>query len=285
MKKSRISWASILLIMAMIIVMSGCGTASKKPTPAKKPIVNPGAASMKEAPKELFTQTVALYFSNKQADKLVHETRKITAPADEMPTALVKELIRGPVISGGVQTIPSKTKLRALRVTNRIAYTDFSKEISTQLQGGSAGERMTVYSVVDSLARLGGIDKVQFLIEGKKVDSLAGHMDLTKPIAPDYSLIYVPPAANPQTPAELGEPEQAAPAQPSPQAPRQTPEPAKKPGIQSKSIVPVTPTPQPGFDHQQTPQQPSQPFTGGAQNKQVKRPDFGQNKNESSPGE
>ncbi|MGE5404569.1 MAG: GerMN domain-containing protein [Candidatus Saccharibacteria bacterium] len=281
MKKRGTSSALVLLVTAAIIV-AGCGTASKKPAPAKKPIVNPGAASMKEAPKELFTQSVALYFSNKNADKLVHETRKITAPADGMPAALVKELIRGPILSGGVQTIPGKTKLRSLRVTKRIAYADFSKEISTQLQGGSAGERMTVYSIVDSLARLGGIDKVQFLVGGKKIDSLAGHMDLTKPIAPDYSLVYVPPAANPRTPAELGEPQQPAPTKPSPPTP-QPAEPAKKPGVQTypRSTFPAAPTPQPGYAVPPS-QQPSSPFTGGEQDKQGKQPGSGQNRNEKS---
>lgn len=267
MKKCGIIKSVTVFVLAIALLSSGCGAASKKPvkTPAKKPVVNPGAASMKEAPKEMVTQTVALYFSNRKADMLVHEIRKVSAPVDEIPAALVKELIRGPVLSGGVQTIPGKTKLRSFRVTNRIAYTNFSKEISSQLQGGSAGERMTVYSVVNSLARLSGIDKVQFLIEGKKVDSLAGHIDLTKPLAPDYSLVYVPPAANPRIPAELGEPEQPTQNQPS----QQTPEPAKKPGMQTTPKIPV-PVPQPGFNTPQIPQQkqPVQPFSGGAQDGQ-----------------
>jgi len=32
---------------------------------------------------------------------------------------------------------------------------------------------------------LGGIRKVQMLVEGEEIETLAGHLDLTKPLFPD----------------------------------------------------------------------------------------------------
>jgi spore germination protein GerM len=70
-----------------------------------------------------------------------------------------------------------------------VAYVDFSKEIQTKHWGGSSGEAMTIFSVVNSLARLPGVEKVQFLVEGKVQESLVGHADTTQPIAPNWNLV------------------------------------------------------------------------------------------------
>jgi hypothetical protein len=45
---------------------------------------------------------------------------------------------------------------------------------------------LTVYSIVNTaVANLDGIERVQILVEGKEVETLAGHLDLSKPLLPD----------------------------------------------------------------------------------------------------
>jgi hypothetical protein len=49
---------------------------------------------------------------------------------------------------------------------------------------------MTVYSVVNSLTtNFPQIKRVQILVEGKEIESIAGHLSLTKPIASKADLI------------------------------------------------------------------------------------------------
>ena len=84
-----------------------------------------------------------------------------------------------------VSAIPSETRLRSLFVTDRgDAFVDLSAEVSTRHPGGSLEEVFTVYTIVDALTvNLPAIARVQILVDGKEVDTLAGHVDLRHPLA------------------------------------------------------------------------------------------------------
>lgn len=134
--------------------------------------------------------TVTLYFSDKQAMYLVPVKRKVVKKGNETLEELtVKELIKGPERPDLNKTIPEGTKLLSLQVVDGIAYVNFSKEFKTNHWGGSTGETHTTYSVVNSLAKIEGIKKVQFLVDGDKLDSLAGHLDFSRPFTPDWNLV------------------------------------------------------------------------------------------------
>ena len=65
---------------------------------------------------------------------------------------------------------------------------DFSPEISTGHPGGSKAELLTVYTIVDALTvNLPAIKAVQLLVDGKAVETLAGHVDLRGPLAKNTS--------------------------------------------------------------------------------------------------
>jgi len=80
--------------------------------------------------------------------------------------------------------LPAGTKLRGLYVTDRgDAFVDFTRELVTAHPGGSLNELLTVYSVVDALtANLPAVRAVQLLVDGREVDTLAGHVDLRRPL-------------------------------------------------------------------------------------------------------
>jgi spore germination protein GerM len=42
---------------------------------------------------------------------------------------------------------------------------------------------------VNTLTGLPGLEKVKFLIEGKELETLAGHMELSEPVAPDWNMV------------------------------------------------------------------------------------------------
>jgi germination protein M len=89
-----------------------------------------------------------------------------------------------------LSAIPAGTKLKALYLTSKgEAYVDLSRELQSNHPGGTTGETLTVYSLVDTLtANLPAITGVQLLIDGKEIDSLAGHLDLRRPF--EQNLIY-----------------------------------------------------------------------------------------------
>jgi hypothetical protein len=50
--------------------------------------------------------------------------------------------------------------------------------------GGSMNERLTIYTLVDALIlNLPAITSVQLLADGKEIDTLAGHVDLRRPLS------------------------------------------------------------------------------------------------------
>jgi spore germination protein GerM len=85
-----------------------------------------------------------------------------------------------PVADPLVSAVPPGTTLRALFVTPKgEAYVDLSKELVSAHPGGSTNELLTVRTVVQALtANLPGITGVQILVDGKEVETLAGHVDL-----------------------------------------------------------------------------------------------------------
>jgi spore germination protein GerM len=82
-----------------------------------------------------------------------------------------------------VSAIPSGTTLRALFITRGgEAYVDLSSELVTAHPGGSTNELLTIRTLVDVLTtNLPAITAVQLLVDGKELDTLAGHVDLRRP--------------------------------------------------------------------------------------------------------
>jgi spore germination protein GerM len=97
----------------------------------------------------------------------------------------------GPVADPLVSAVPPGTKLRTLFVTDRgEAFVDFSHELLTGHSGGSTDEVLTVYTIVEALtANLPAVTAVQLLVDGKQVETLAGHVDLRRPLAKNLAWV------------------------------------------------------------------------------------------------
>jgi spore germination protein GerM len=80
--------------------------------------------------------------------------------------------------------IPDGTTLRALFISDRgDAFVDLSGEARTNHRGGALDELFAVYAIVNALtANLPAVVRVQILVEGEEVDTLAGHVDLRSPL-------------------------------------------------------------------------------------------------------
>jgi spore germination protein GerM len=90
-----------------------------------------------------------------------------------------------------VSAVPSGTALRAVFLTQSgEAYVDFSREIMTAHPGGTQNELLTIYTIVNALTvNLPAVTSVQVLVDGKEVDTLAGHIDLRQPLAKNLNWV------------------------------------------------------------------------------------------------
>lgn len=189
-KKERIKFnrgqaAALVIIIftaLMLLVTSGC---AKQPPVENADPKQPPISSKPLQQKE----TVKLYFSDDEAMYLKPEIRQITVQGEMLAEVVIKELIAGPQQENLYQTIPAETKLISFKVADGVAYVNFSKDIQVKHPGGSTGEYMTVYSIVNTLVDLNtGIQKVQILVEGEKQETLVGHLSTFGPLDPDWSL-------------------------------------------------------------------------------------------------
>lgn len=124
---------------------------------------------------------VILYFADITGNKLVPEEREVTISEAEPLTVLaLKELVSGPKNTSSVATIPIGTKVLSAEVKDGVCYADFSAELVEKHAGGSTAEILTIYSIVNTLTALEGVDKVQFLINGK-IKDVFGNLLFSEP--------------------------------------------------------------------------------------------------------
>lgn len=128
------------------------------------------------------TENIIIYFPNEDATALIPEVRSIKKGTDDVLIASINDLLSGTKKDGSVNIIPKGTKFYGLEVKNKIAYVNFSKELIKNFNGGSTGEIFLVGSIVNTLTEFPEVTSVRFMVEGKSVDTIAGHMDLTEPI-------------------------------------------------------------------------------------------------------
>jgi hypothetical protein len=98
-----------------------------------------------------------------------------------------------------LSAIPAGTGLRALYLADHgKAFVDLTREVSAAHPGGSLNEVLTVYSIVEALTvNLPAITAVQILVDGHEVDTLAGHVDLRRPLLTSTTWLERPPTTTP----------------------------------------------------------------------------------------
>lgn len=174
MKKTNLLKRTLLLIgvLLLTLALAACGTKVAK-TPVQGEVPVPPSPGVK--PPEA-TQTVALYFSDWQAQHVIPERRQIAkAEGAALATQVVKELLAGPKDPHLSRALPENVKLLGdLTLQEDTALINFSAEFA-QIRG-TAAVTMALDSLVYSLTDLPGITKVMVLVEGKKGFDLEGNV-------------------------------------------------------------------------------------------------------------
>ena len=142
----------------------------------------------REAPTELARLTTAtLFYVSDDGERLIGVERNVVeddAPVEQARHVLEAQFrgVEPPLIS----TIPEGTLVRTVYLTDRgDAFVNLSREISSRHSGGSLSELLTIYTIVNAVTvNIPTIRRVQILIEGREVDTLAGHVDLRRPLTP-----------------------------------------------------------------------------------------------------
>ena len=154
-------------------------------------------AVRKVATAQLSPDSAVLYFGGPTNfdDSLMPEVREVPGlaamgPADAL-TAVMHSLVAGPGKDSILQpTIPRGTVLRWVRLSGDVASVNLSAEFVSNHWGGSRAEEMTVYSIVNTLTEFAYVKRVILLVEGKPIQSIAGHIDIEEPLVRNLSIVH-----------------------------------------------------------------------------------------------
>jgi spore germination protein GerM len=152
----------------------------------RRPAPTPAAAATAPRPPEAARRIKATLFYVAADGRRLAAAERDVLYAEGVPEQAkrIVEALLEPAPEGLSSAIPAGTALRGVYIGDRgDAYVDFTGSLRTNHPGGSDSEILTVYAIVSALtANLPAITSVQILIEGHEVDTLAGHVDLRRPL-------------------------------------------------------------------------------------------------------
>ncbi len=193
--KLIISLAAVLLVVCLL--SGGCSkvdeskikawkdmikipTSAEKNTASEKNLLTPDQLSTEPTEKVI----VKLYFEDSQQSKLVVEERSI-GKVEGIARQTMQELLKGPSQTSMRSVFPNGTELLDINVKpGGLCIVDLSGEAQKVSDRNQA--QLMVQAVAHTLGQFPTITEVSFLINGEKVSSLGGMVDIAKPVQADY---------------------------------------------------------------------------------------------------
>jgi spore germination protein GerM len=194
MRRKRYIQAAVAVVVLGLLVW-GISAGLERLVAPEAPATTASAATPTQ-PAAVAHITATLFYAAADGQALIPVHREVPLAEGVVPQGReilamqLEEAAPAPYLS----TIPAGTMLRAFYVTERgDAFVDLSPEVSTKHPGGSFTELLTVYAIVNAVtANLPTIQRVQILIDGKEAETLAGHVDLRRPLTKDVTLVREP---------------------------------------------------------------------------------------------
>lgn len=182
MIKDEIGRKIMFVVLALLIIITGIILINRWIDLKEEE----GPRVVKEVPGEI--RTITLYFANRNADGLLSETRDITSEGglEHEVKQVIIALLTGPEGRDKISVIPPGTDIsRVFWVEEEgTLYLDFSGALVANHPGGSAGEYYTVKTILKTVSvNFPQVEKVQFLVSGYPVDTIAGHYKVDSPLS------------------------------------------------------------------------------------------------------
>lgn len=129
-----------------------------------------------------YERQLTLYFPDTTLTFLHMELHTLTMGQSKSVCAYVlDELCRGPQSSGLLNPVPDGTEVISVKQTGDVCTVDLSHEFYSGRPESIAGERLAVYSIVNSLCSVNGVKAVQILIDGTRYERY-GHIEISSPL-------------------------------------------------------------------------------------------------------
>lgn len=142
--------------------------------------------------KSALSSQVSVYLLDANQELLIARRLETGGSGEAQAREVLEELVR---ISNDEQNaqsapLPPDTSFHSIAVNEDLVTIDFDANFRNQdFWGGSEHEYLALQALVNSLTEIPGIRRVRLLIDGKPIESLGGHVDLSEPLERDESVI------------------------------------------------------------------------------------------------
>ncbi|MFO8112742.1 MAG: GerMN domain-containing protein [Desulfosalsimonadaceae bacterium] len=133
--------------------------------------------------------SVYLYFIAPGGRYLTGEIRNIENSGDTASFCrlLVEALVNGPgsgTESALIPILDPETQVLGVYIDDaKTAFVDLAETVRRSHPGGVRSELLTVYAIVNTLVvNADGVDRVKIVIGGNEAETLAGHIDIGRPV-------------------------------------------------------------------------------------------------------
>ncbi len=212
----------VLLLAGLFAARRLAPTADSGHGGARRPVVLPPTPVVPPTP--IPGRRVSLWFEPKEGDLFRAEMREIPAAADDVAflRSLASAVLDGPRHPDLLRPFPDGWTVRgAYRLRTGLVVVDLAPPappaaqaaggvegppapeaaLAPRWQTGSHEELAAAQAILVTLAKnLPDVTKVILIVGGEPVDTLAGHLDLTHPLAPDLSRAGSEPPLEPPPP-------------------------------------------------------------------------------------
>lgn len=176
--------ATVVTLTVWLLDQSIIETPEEAEVPTHQPVTIPSVIPEEELSDPGARRIrVTLFMLSESGTALATEDREIALSdsLQEQAKQVLRELLAGSR-QGRASAVPRGVQLRELFITPQgLAFVDLSQELVANHIGGSRAEELTIYSLSNTLiANFPAVKRVQFLVEGREVPTLAGHLDLTQ---------------------------------------------------------------------------------------------------------
>jgi len=125
------------------------------------------------------TQNVTFFYPNVNEDKIYSVNKKLSFKTNDLTKSVLekafKELPNGDIS----KVLGPNAKIKSLYLNkDNVAYIDFTKEFTSEMNAGSSYESMILQSVTNTIGNYYGVDKVYLTVEGSPYAS--GHYIMDK---------------------------------------------------------------------------------------------------------
>lgn len=174
---TRVGWVLLnwLMLAAIIFLTLGViylGRENARLTARRRTPVRKESVVAQEPVAVFFVKTTSTSFALKPV------LCSISIQGDHHVRAL-EALFAGPPQDTGLQGFfPKDTRVLGFTLKNGLAIVNLNSQ-ATRINVGSQGEALAIASIVNTLTKFPDVYRVQLLIDGKEIESLAGHVDTT----------------------------------------------------------------------------------------------------------